>query len=281
MYAIPYSQAFVPKGPRVHDSDKLRARVAVVFDQLDYQQQLRAYEHLRKKLGTPNSSTQVPFYLKQCLAVDFLSAVSHIANGLQSPDLGAAFYKLHSPQTRWVQDVAEAFHEENAAFKVLDNGSVVPFVDQEFVEQVAETIVGMSGDRYKSASGYVHVALAQLKAPVTFGEAIASVFKAAENVFKMSSDQANLGKGAHDFYRKNWVDALPQTERNAAGQMLNSLADWIVAAHNYRHADAEPAPIPPTRDFAVWMVSCGMAHIRWMVHVDTELQKRGAGNPRP
>jgi hypothetical protein len=58
--------------------------------------------------------------------------------------------------------------------------------------------------------------------------------------------------------------------------MLNSLKDWVDAAHFYRHEQgAEEVTRPPLR-LAVYIVSSGASHVRWLAELDTSLQQLAA-----
>jgi hypothetical protein len=59
--------------------------------------------------------------------------------------------------------------------------------------------------------------------------------------------------------------------RNFASLMLNSFADWVNAAHQYRHAEGVEQPAPPPLKLAVLSVSSSAAFLRWLAEVDSRL----------
>jgi len=57
--------------------------------------------------------------------------------------------------------------------------------------------------------------------------------------------------------------------------MLNGLKDWVDAAHFYRHEErrAEEVAQPPLK-LAVYIVSTGASHLRWLAELDASISQR-------
>jgi hypothetical protein len=70
-----------------------------------------------------------------------------------------------------------------------------------------------------------------------------------------------------------------ETARRPAAKMLGSLKDWVDAAHFYRHEQGvEDVVAQPPLKLAVYIVSTGASHVRWLAEIDTSLQPREASN---
>ena len=64
--------------------------------------------------------------------------------------------------------------------------------------------------------------------------------------------------------------------------MLASLKDWVDAAHFYRHEPGTEEVAQPPLPLAVYLVSIGASHLRWLAELDgasgLQLRRpRGAG----
>ena len=53
-----------------------------------------------------------------------------------------------------------------------------------------------------------------------------------------------------------------------AHKQLNSLREWIDAAHFYRHEPGTEEPAQPPIEIAIELVSQGAAWLRWLVTMD-------------
>jgi hypothetical protein len=61
-----------------------------------------------------------------------------------------------------------------------------------------------------------------------------------------------------------------RTAIQAAEKLLQSFRDWIDAAHEYRHEDGVKDMVAqPPLTLAVYLVSAGAAHLRWLAEIDT------------
>jgi hypothetical protein len=61
----------------------------------------------------------------------------------------------------------------------------------------------------------------------------------------------------------------------AGEKMLASFRGWIDAAHEYRHEEGKPdAVAQPPLTLAVYLVSTGAAHLRWIAELDVDNQSR-------
>jgi hypothetical protein len=117
-------------------------------------------------------------------------------------------------------------------------------------------------------------ALAQ--APSDGKAAIRGVFSAAEGIVRLISPNAprlaaDQVDGLAPLLQRSY--AQDETARRSAAKMLNSLKDWVDAAHFYRHEQgAEEVAQPPLR-LAVYIVSTGASHVRWLAELDASLQQ--------
>ena len=50
--------------------------------------------------------------------------------------------------------------------------------------------------------------------------------------------------------------------------LINSMADWVDALHNYRHGQASDEPIAPSEELTIHIISTGSSYIRWLSQFD-------------
>ena len=90
-----------------------------------------------------------------------------------------------------------------------------------------------------------------------------------ENLCKLMVPVARLGPSEVEKHLKPLILArLSGVERNAANLMMNGFSDWICACQQYRHAPGSEDLEPPSLEFAIWIVSEGAAHLRWLAGID-------------
>jgi hypothetical protein len=107
--------------------------------------------------------------------------------------------------------------------------------------------------------------------------AIRATFTAVEGLFGlMFPDVARLAAGAISRLRPR-IEQLYNSNRRAqeaSAEMLQSLSDWIDAAHCYRHEEGKPDTVAqPPLSIAVYLVSSGAAHLRWLAELDAATLK--------
>jgi uncharacterized protein YqgV (UPF0045/DUF77 family) len=180
--------------------------------------------------------------------------------------------------SRWVNTVQRIFTEENVHYRVDDLGGVHFHFDEEFARNRAAAVAVLRSARFANALDAFESGMAELrKAPPDGKRAIRSVFSAVEGVFRLILPNApRLGAAELDGLvpLEQKLYAEDETTRRSSAKMLSSLKDWVDAAHFYRHEEgAEEVAQPPLR-LAVYIVSTGASHLRWLAELDTSLQPR-------
>jgi hypothetical protein len=106
--------------------------------------------------------------------------------------------------------------------------------------------------------------------PIDTKAAVRDTFEAMETLVKLVTnshknlDDKMVKKDLGDMLRK-----LPEyTEPSGAStisKFIESLADWVNAAHPYRHGQKTEKMVAPSLTSAVLFLSMGAAYIRWLV----------------
>ena len=144
-----------------------------------------------------------------------------------------------------------------------------PAHDEEFDASRRATIAALDKPRYAAARKFFKEAIADLKQPRDTRDAVRKTFEALENVAKLMcpGDIARLtDTEVKKYLRPIALEGTNGTERNARGSMIVSLAEWVNACQQYRHAAGQPEPDAPSLDLAILMVSEGAAYLRWAHH---------------
>jgi hypothetical protein len=176
----------------------------------------------------------------------------------------------------WRDFVRDALREENVAYTVDDECGIHPLVDLEFERNIASAIAGLGTARYNGARAALEAAKVKFEQPMpdTKG-AIRDVFEAAENLTKLiSASGKSLDSGFIKAELEPRIQRLyandPVAKRSGA-KAAQSFADWVDAAHPYRHGHGVEEPIAPPLELAVLLISQGASFIRWLVDLDQRL----------
>jgi hypothetical protein len=108
--------------------------------------------------------------------------------------------------------------------------------------------------------------------------AIRVTFAAVEGLFKLIVPKAaRLGAAELDdlaplLDRQYKADA---TALRSSNKMLRSLKEWVDAAHFYRHEQGTEQIAQPPQSLAVYLVSTGAAHLRWLAELDSASRPAG------
>lgn len=149
-------------------------------------------------------------------------------------------------------------------------------MDEEFERNRVSTLKCVESPRYsgvRAAFQAAHGKLEQLP-PDTKGS-IRDSFEAAETLTKLISGS---GKALDAGFVRSELEPRVQrlyandaVAQRSSAKAAQSFADWIDAAHPYRHGHEAEEPIAPPLELTVLLVSQGASFIRWLVDLDFKL----------
>jgi hypothetical protein len=151
--------------------------------------------------------------------------------------------------------------------------------DEEFARVTAAAISLLQSPRYANSLDAFNKSLAALaEAPPDGKTAIRATFTAIEGLFcLMFPDLYRLAAGEASRLRPLIEQAYAGDRRaqETSGKLLQSLRGWIDAAHGYRHEEGKPDTVAqPPLTLAVYLVSTGAAHLRWVAELDVANQSK-------
>jgi hypothetical protein len=180
---------------------------------------------------------------------------------------------------QWLLDgVQRIFSEENIHYRVDGRGGVHFQYDREFTHTTAAAISILQTARYANSLDAFNKALTALaEAPPDGKGAIRATFTAIEGLFiLMFPDVQRLAAGEASRLRPV-VEQVYKGDRRAqeaSDKTLQSLRGWIDAAHFYRHEEGKPDTVAqPPLTLAVYLISTGAAHLRWLAELDAATSK--------
>lgn len=265
----PYSQVYVERGSASEDNTRFRKRIGNYIDNQPLAHTGAIAGILRQEVGVKVYARTLASYFEKCSLTDLLDGITHVTTALR----GAERYLKEDPVQNWLRFVSRALKEENVAYQVDRLGGVHPAFDEEFVAKRQATIAGLGGTRYAAVLDFYQKSIADLKPPYDTRDAVRMSFEAIENLTKLMLPIRRLTPNEVERHLKPLaLTALSGTERNAVSLMLNALSDWVTACQQYRHASGNEEPDPPSLDLALWIVSDGAAHLRWLVALDRRQQ---------
>jgi hypothetical protein len=263
----PYSQLYTERGVATEDSRRFRARVGNYIRHLDLERRRKIATLLREEIGAKANADVLGVFLEECTLRDLLDSITHVTSSLWG-----GTNRGSEAANDWLNFVSRALKEENLGYRLDARGGVHPAVDEEFDAQRRTTIAGLEGPRYVAVLDFYERSIDSLKPPYDTRDAVRNCFEAVENLAKLMAPIARLTPNEVEKQTKPLVlAALTGSERNAANLMLNGLGDWVAACQQYRHAAGQTEPDAPSIELALWMVSDGAAHLRWLASADKKL----------
>jgi len=175
---------------------------------------------------------------------------------------------------RWIAEVGRVFKEENFAYSVDREGGVHYTLDEEFARGRVATIRALQAACYaNSLDSFMRGMTALGGAPPDAKGAIRNVFGAVEGLFRLMVPQAP--RLAADQLQAvepilNRIFEADVTAFRSSAKMLNSFKDWVDSAHFYRHEEGAEEVAQPPLGLAVYLLSTGAAHLRWLAEIDAK-----------
>jgi hypothetical protein len=193
--------------------------------------------------------------------------------------IGKQSYVGETQSRKWLLGVQRIFVEENVHYRVDPKGGVHFHFDEEFARVTAAAISILEKQRYaNSLDGFKKSLAALAEAPPDGKGAIRATFAAIEGLFVlMFPDVHRLAAGEATRVRP-LVERAYSGDRRAQEtsiEMLQSLRGWVDAAHGYRHEEGKPDTVAqPPLTLAVYLVSAGATHLRWLAELDAAAPKK-------
>jgi hypothetical protein len=277
-----FTQVYSERGKPTQDSARMRRRLASTIDDIqafssDQSERLSQRAEKELGIGAPWTSAK-PWrhFLELWDLKDVLDLVTIGYRLAVEYDRGHQYTSRENYAQIWLSEVRRIFQEENVHYTVDASGGVHFQFDEQFAKDRTATIASLKAERYANARHAFDGAMeAFSKAPPNSKNAVRGVFSAAENVFKLITSKDRLGaKEADDLGPIiDKLYAADGTARHSARKMLASLKDWVDAAHFYRHEPGTEDVTQPPLPLAVYVVSTGASHLRWLAELDSTAVK--------
>jgi hypothetical protein len=258
-----FSHVYVDRGAPIQESAKFRKRLGSFYMEFFSGYREPIVQALGRELGS--SHDYLGEFFDKASLNDLLDSITVIYGVLRART---------GHHTDWVKFVARAMREENLSFRVDNEGGVHYAVDRQFTADLATAVTALDTARFAKARDVFRAAVTRLDGhPPAAKDAVTGVFEAAETLIKIIFGEdriARLEPPVVDRYLKPLaVERFKGNEPaiNSAKQALSSFSDWITAVHQYRHGQGEASPIDPPLELAVYLVSLGASHIRWVASV--------------
>lgn len=266
-----FTFAYFERGQPLESNARLQRRVAEFFYTNIWEVAEAVLGDLLSELGAEiprgHPAFSVRAWLVSASTNDFLDALTVIHRCLQSDTrVGNSRYLK-----AWVEFIPRALVEENSAFEVDSQGGVHPRIDAAYTSAATAAVAGLGAARYRTALDHFKQARSSLdERPAATARAIREMFMANEDLFKLMEPGASRldVTDINKLLKKRVAATTTGPELNALNLMLTASGNYVSASHQYRHAQGQPEPAPPTMETAVLMLSVGTALLRWLVHLD-------------
>jgi hypothetical protein len=267
-----FSHQYLSRPEGLKDSPRIRTRVGALFTAAipENKRDWDFAAFIKRETGeqVPWLGTYGPDWEKffgGCPLDTLLDCVTVVVRGC-----GTAY---RQSATTWIVGCERIFREEQAAYTVDELGGVHPYVDAAFHQARLSTIAALNGARYVTPAASLNKAYDSLHgAEVQARAAVRHTFDAAETLYKMLVPSSPRLTGSD---AKTKLAALidrilggnPVAQR-ASHQLLSSFADWVDAAHHYRHAPGEAEPPEPPNEVWQLLINNGAGFVRWLAQLD-------------
>lgn len=277
---VRFTFAYFERGPLLEANPRLQRRVGEFFYANFRDVAESVLDNLLSELGADiqrgYANSAVREWLKKASTNDFLDGLTVIHRTLEQ------YAGRGSPRflKGWSEFIDRALMEENSRFEVDSRGGVHPRIDTAFSTAATAAVAGLGGARYRTALDHFKQAHSSLdERPAATGRAIREIFMANEDVFKLLEPSASrLDVSDINKLLKARIGATNSgPELNALNLMLTAAGNYVSASHQYRHAQGQPEPTPPSMETAVLMLSTGTALLRWLVQLDQTHQGAKGG----
>jgi hypothetical protein len=272
-----FSQVYLATPELLPDSPRMRRRLGHLYGEFTLEGFGRA---LASELGvhvdeiSSNYDNYWPQWLEAANLRDVLDSVTVRYKNLKLPRYDSTGSELPKARQKFLSEARRIFAEENVRYRIDDRGGVHFTVDGEFERTRIATLSRIGQARYAGVRELFEAAFTALDGNPPDGKGgIRHVFFAAESLFRLmypNSPQLNSGEVAKQL--KPLVDVVYNGQKPAihvAQKQLSAFQHWIDGAHFYRHEPGTEEPAQPPLDLAIYVVSQGAAHIRWLAQLDS------------
>jgi hypothetical protein len=263
-----FSHVYLERGDAVGDSPRMRMRLQATIIDLPRGVRDNLSSAIERELGVQFHSWRV-FFDNAAMrdVLDFVTVVVPILRSAERSFMASGFANT------WLAEIKRIFLEENLHYTFDERGGAHFSYDKEFTQNNAATIKALQPARYSNFLDAFSQSLAALaKAPPDGKAAIRATFAALEGLLcLMFPDIRRLSSGVAGRLDPLIIDAYPGNRRaqEAAGDLISALRGWIDAAHHYRHEEGTKDEVAqPPLTLAVYLVSSGAAHLRWVAELD-------------
>jgi hypothetical protein len=232
-----FSLLYRPRGDRSSVmSERVRRRLlGVLFGRLIGHEERSSFaQEIERRVGIEVPNNNLEFIFLKSARDDFLDVLTVAYDDFLQRDSRYA--------ERWLTTVRLVFEEEHVAYRIDNKGGVHPFVDSAFEGQRIAAIEVLAGVRYSATLAKFEEAHEALRARNRV-LAIRHIFEAIENLFRLLPGRGSTlsGNSLREKLRPliaKLYDAYPAAQR-AANNLMESLAEWVNGAHNFRHAQGD------------------------------------------
>lgn len=269
-----FSQIYLERGTPARDSERLRNRLAAAYtdlrvrkvrSDLEYQFVKAIEQELGVRVPSRSHGWEPEELFRKGQLRDVLDAITLLYGVL-----------LPGARASWLSFVSRVLQEENVGY-VVDGKCIVHYhVDQEFERSRVATVAVLSVGVFAGAAAAHDDAYRHLDSdPQDTKAAIRSIFECIEIIAKQIVPEAqNLNRWQCEKgpLRGKCLNSLvDDTEKRVVAGILDSMGEWIDALHNYRHGQADAEPVAPSEEIAIYVVSMGSTHARYLAQIATKL----------
>lgn len=260
-----FSQLYLRPDRLASDSPRLRRRLITAFQDAVGQRSADFGQYLERELGIQlvRRGAMNPYLdwedLRDGELRDILDSITLLGGYLRASRMTSE--RIYLPA------VQRIFAEESASYRIDPDFGVHPAVDGAYQANIQSAVRSLAAAQFGAARAHIQRADDELLPAGNTRESIRAAYDAVENIFRQQFDRApHINRASIQNDLRPLVDRVhaDPVEKRTAGKIVDALADWVDACHNYRHEPGHPEPTPPSDELAVLLVSQGISFSRWL-----------------
>jgi hypothetical protein len=271
-----FSHNYLSSPQLLPDSPRMRRRMGHLFGEFflgDFGTKLAGELGIRVDASSTQYANYWPPFLEKVELRDVLDAITLRYKYLRLHPYDQTGTALATAKAKFLSEARRIFSEECVRYRIDDQCGIHFAVDIQYERTRIATIGQLGQARYSGVKELFEAAyLAMDSSPPDGKSAIRNTFFAAESLFRlMHPNSHQLSAAEVQKQLKPRIDTIFESQKPAiyaAQKQLAAFREWIDGAHFYRHEPGTEEPAQPPIDLAIYMISQGAAHIRWLATLD-------------
>lgn len=276
----PFSRVYCTPDAAQQDSVRMRRRIGRYIS--DFSDTSFIVERIERETGARVPYTgyvNLDSFFQTADLRDVLDSITHVYSALLDNATIRSRYVSESDALKfaaaqWRTFVGRVLAEEHTTYELDAECNVRYAVDEAYALNRRATLSRLGSVKWEAVRAEFERAFGSMDdVEQDTNAAIRAIAAAVEACGKLFAANGISRLGPAEIEKSLWpiVQAIYANDvvaANASHQVLNSLAQWTNATHQYRHGQGSDAEVRAPTALAIQMLTSGAGFIRWMIDMD-------------